>query len=109
MGAPRVSGPADMSHPPCDCFDEPDGVWDWFIKQKPFPFFCEVGLRPRMGDLSMLSGLWWFSTWISDEWWWQSLDGGDSLGAIHRIVLFFVVMVQAWLVVMVRFSVLFCY
>ena len=56
----------------------------------------------------MLSGLWWFGTWISDEWWWQGLDGGDGAGAIPCIVLFFVVMMQAWLVVMVRFSVLCC-
>ena len=58
MGAPRVSGPVDMSHPPCDCFDEPDGVWDWFIKQKTLPFCFRSRPAAKDGGLSMLSGLW---------------------------------------------------
>ena len=41
--------------------------------------------------------------WYLDicEWYWQGLDGGDGAGALHCIVLFYVVMVQAWMVVMV--------
>ena len=50
--------------------------------------------------------------WYLDicEWYWQGLDGGDGAGALHCIVLFYVVMVQAWMVVMVlvRFSLSCC-
>ena len=56
MGAPRVSGPVDMSHPPCDCFDEPDGCGVGSLsKNLSLLFLCRPAARG--GGLSILSGL----------------------------------------------------